>query len=416
MICHKKTLLVQLQFLGLLIFIGACSSSPGVRNLQSGNKQATFEWTSLTDEITIPFKWHDGHIIIPVTVNESEPLQMAFDSGAAVTVLFESGRTSSLKLNIERQLTLNSSGQIANVINSNTIGLSSVTLKNLTILHVPLKNSPIFSNIDEAYFDGAIGYDLLSRFAIMIDYVGQTITLSRKQPAAINLSEWQALPIDTEANVPYLEVSFSTDNADELKSNTSKLLVDTGAPFYLYINPELDTEVELPVQYYETIGKSFNGPYHRYTGRLGSLNLGRYRFSNLAAHFDKADFRDLDGVGLLGNALLKNFDLIFDYSSGILFIRSNTEFSAQSTLDKSGLDIKPHNEGAIVTSVAPNTAADAVGLKARDIITGFDLTLISPENFDEFKTLLSSEKAKTRLCWMRNAKRKCAELMLSPRV
>jgi len=416
MTCYKKILLVNFQLFVLLIFISACSSSPGVRNLQNGNRQATFEWKSSLDEITIPFKWHDGHLIIPVTVNGSEPLHLAFDSGAAVTVLFESDRTRGLKLDVERQLTLNSSGQIANVVNRNTIGLRSVTLKNLTILYVPLENSPIFSSMDEAYFDGAIGYDLLSRFTVTVDYVDQIITLSRKQSATFDPLKWQTLPIDTTAHVPYVEVSFNTDSADENTANSSILLVDTGAPFYLYVNPKLDAEVELPDHYYETKGISFNGPYHRYTGRLENLILGQYHFTKLAAHFDKADFRDLVGVGLLGNALLKNFDLMFDYSSETLFIRSNSEFSDKSALDKSGLDVKPHNKGAIVRSVAPNTAADTLGLKARDIITGFDSVQISPANFDEFKNLLSSEKAYTELCWIRDTQKKCSQLMLSPRV
>ena len=416
MTCYKKILLINLQFWALLILISACSYSPGVRNLQNGNKQATVDWKSSSDEITVPFRWHDGHIIIPVTINGSEPILLAFDSGAAVTVLFESNRTSSLKLNIERQLTINNSGQIANVVNNNTVGFESMTLKNLTILHVPLEKSPIFSSMDEAYFDGAIGYDLLSRFVIMIDYVNQIITLSRKPSTVLDLSEWQALSIDTAARVPYVEVSFNADSSDAISNNSSKLLVDTGAPFYLYINPEIDTEVELPDQYYETRGKGFNGPYHRYTGRLESLTLGQYRFAKLAAHFDKADFRDLAGVGLLGNALLKNFDLMFDYSSEILFIRSNSMFSEKSTLDKSGLDIKPHDKGAIVLSVAPSSAADTIGLKSRNIITDFDSVPISSENFDDFKNLLSSEKINTRLCWADDAKRKCGLLTPSSRV
>ena len=109
-------------------------------------------------------------------------------------------------------------------------------------------------------------------------------------------------------------------------------------------------------------------------------------------------------------------DLMFDYSSEILFIRSNSMFSEKSTLDKSGLDIKPHDKGAIVLSVAPSTAADKIGLKARNIITDFNSVPISSENFDDFKNLLSSEKTNTRLCWVNDAKKKCDFLTLSSRV
>lgn len=417
MASRMNKFIVSLRLGGLLLLVSACSFSPGVRNLQNGNEQATFEWKSSSGEITIPFKWHDGHIIIPITVNGSEPLRLAFDSGAAVTVLFESERANGLKLNIERQLTLNSSGQIANVINDNTIGLGGVELKNLTILHVPLEHSPIFSSVDDAYFDGAIGYDLLSRFTIMVDYVNETLTLSQKQSGIFDPVEWQALPIDTAERVPYVDALLNSDSANGFAINkASKLLVDTGAPFYLYINPDLHTKIELPTRFYESKGNGFNGSYHRFTGRLEKLTIGKYHFTKLATHFDRTDFRDLAGIGLLGNALLKKFDLVFDYSSETLFVRPNSEFSDESALDKSGLDIKPHSKGAIVLAVAPNTAADRVGLKAQDVITDFDAIPISAANFDELKNLLSSEKNHTKLCWINDVKKMCAQLALSPRI
>ena len=412
-----KLILVTLLCLSFIL-LSACIPSAGVRNLQNGNKQATYEWQAKSDQIDIPFNWHDGHIIIPVAVNDSAPLRLAFDSGAAVTVLFETERTNQLKLDVERQLTLNSSGQIANVVNHNTLVLDKLSLENLTVLHVPLDHSPIFSNIEEAYFDGAIGYDLLSRFVIRIDYINQILTLSHRQSTEDNYLGWRALPIDTKTHVPYLEAFFGTGKSSQGDSaaNNAKFLIDTGAPFYLYINPDLHPLLELPVQYYETKGSGFNGPYHRYTGRLEQLTIGEYSFPNLATHFDKTDYQDLEGIGLIGNGLLKKFDLVFDYASETLFIKSHSQFNNKSLVDRSGLDIKPHRKGAIVHSVALNSAAANAGLKTGDIITKFNGELILPATFDEFKAKLSSEIDTTQLCWDREAMEMCEQITLSKRI
>jgi len=63
MASRMNKFIVSLRLGGLLLLVSACSFSPGVRNLQNGNEQATFEWKSSSGEITIPFKWHDGPLL-----------------------------------------------------------------------------------------------------------------------------------------------------------------------------------------------------------------------------------------------------------------------------------------------------------------------------------------------------------------
>ncbi|MFT4720744.1 MAG: hypothetical protein ACI9SB_001916, partial [Candidatus Azotimanducaceae bacterium] len=62
------------------------------------NANADHRWENDARSTTLPFELIDGHIIVPVSLNGSEPLLFVLDSGAAATVVLESSRTALLPL------------------------------------------------------------------------------------------------------------------------------------------------------------------------------------------------------------------------------------------------------------------------------------------------------------------------------
>jgi hypothetical protein len=378
----------------------SCSSS-GLKNIQEGNPQSGHVWETTAERLVVPFEWYDGHVIIPVRINGSDSLRFAFDSGAAATVVFETERTQSLQLEVERQIRIGGApgklGTPVNIVNDVRVSLDGISLTRMTVLQVPLAHSPIFSSREEAYFDGAIGYDLLRRFVTEVDYVNRTISFSRGTKDRTPGAPWQTLPIDVSGRVPLLTARLSIDAAS---SESVQLIVDTGAPSYVYLNPDLTGKIKVPQRHYLTRGKGFNGPFERMTGRVDTFSIGTIGFNDLVTHFDRTDFKDLGrGVGLIGNAVLRNVDLLFDYSAGTLSMRPNVRFNPASAADRSGIDLEPHRLGAIVQSIAEGSAASAVGVEPGDVITRLDGQRIEQSNFDESKALLSSNREAVDICW-----------------
>lgn len=197
-----------------------------------------------------------------------------------------------------------------------------------------------------------------------------------------------------------------------------QLIVDTGAPSYVYLNPELIRGIEVPERHYVTRGKGFNGPFERMTGRVRWFTIGEVRFPDLVVHFDETDFRNLgQGVGLIGNEVLRNFDLVFDYSAATLSMRPNARFDIGSAGDRSGVDLEPHRQGAIVRSVAAGSAASEIGLARGAIVTRLDGRRIEQDNFDESRKLLSSARDAVAICWYGGGSEEevCRQLPLSDR-
>ena len=400
---------------GCLAFC-ALGAASGLDNIQGGNTQARHVWRAPGDHVDVPFQWHDGHLIIPVRVNGSAQVRLAFDTGASATVLFETARTRSLSLQADGQIRVGSAegrpGTPVNIVTDVSIDVGAIGIERLTILHVPLATSPIFDSADEAYFDGAIGYDLLRRFVTEIDYVRQTIRFSRKGGPE-RASPWRTLPIDVSARVPYVAVKLRDENS----TAGVKLLVDTGAPSFAYMNPDLIDGMDVPVPGYLTRGNGFNGPFERRSARLRGFDIGGIQFDDLLVNFDRTDFKDLGrGVGLIGNGVLANFDLVLDYSARTLSIRPNARFSASSAADRSGIDLEPHTLGGIVQSIADGSGASKIGLKRGDIVTQLDGRKIEPGGFDQAKKLLSSARADVEICWRSGIKEQCARLPLADRL
>jgi PDZ domain/Aspartyl protease len=384
-----------------------------LQNVQRGNPQAQHVWHARDASVAVPFEWHDGHLVIGVRINDSAPLRLAFDTGAGATVLFETERTRGLRLQAERQIPIGGSSGVE-LVNDAKLSLDGIDVTRLTILHVPLRNSPMFANDDEACFDGAVGYDLLHRFVTEIDYVKQVIRFS-KGPADVAADEaWRLVPIDVTRRVPVISVQLQGGRA---RSESVRLLVDSGAPAYAYMNPDRTKGIAVPARNYLTRGRSFNGPYERVTARLAAFSLGGFEFPGLVTHFDRTDFKDLGrAVGLIGNGVLRNFDLIFDYRAGTLAMRRNARFDASSRADRSGIDLEPHRLGAIVRSVASDSAAEKLGLKPGDVVTDIDGRSLRFDTFDAVTDLLSSDLQTLTLCWRSQSEQSCEPLPLVDRL
>ena len=393
----------------LSVYIGGCADR-GMLNLQSGNLLANKNWTSEKASFEVPFEWHDGHIIIVVNINNGSGVRLAFDSGAAATVLFETERTEPLYLSGSGQISLN--GHQIDIVNDIELKMKHIQFSGLTVLYVPIGQSPLFDDIEQAYFDGAIGYDLLSEYVIKVDYSAKKLRFYKE---GLNVTEdegWQVLPLDVVGRIPYVEVSLGDTNESTSKY---KFVLDTGAPDYLYLNSDLTENFDFANQYYDTHMSNFEGNFVAKTGKIHSVYLAGTRFSDLVSH-DLPNFQDPIGVGLIGSGLLRQFDLILDYENSLVALKPNNAFSTDSFADRSGLQIEPHKRGGIVKQVNPDSHAFKSGIRTGDLLTSINDVKISASNFDQQRSLLSSELDVLAICFGNKAKQTCTNVNLNDRL
>ncbi|MEW6996140.1 aspartyl protease family protein [Colwelliaceae bacterium BS250] len=412
------------KFFDLLILMLFTSVLSGCQLYQAAqfsytNGTSTHKWLSKGNTTQVPFTLVSELLIVPVSINGSEPLNFVFDTGASATVILESNNTHFLTLKSDSQLDISGAGEsfesIANIVPNIDVTLGDIELIDQSIIHLPISSVPFFKDRDSVFFDGIIGYDFLKRFAIKIDYDKAIITLSEQTNFAKVETEqdmsWHRLPISIEDNMSYVAVNAQLDSK---QVTPLKLLIDTGFSGTFEIAQVQHEKLSAP--YYPSRTQGLNGYSTIHVSNSKSLALGRYSKSNVPVLYNMSTNEKVENSELLGNQFLKHFNIIFDYRNEQLFIKPNQNFDRPINLDKSGLRLIPHKFGAMVNDVATKTGAANIGLKAGDIITSYNGNPITAEGFSALTTILASNAADIKLCWLSNNTEVCDDLALASRL
>ena len=400
--------------------LGGCQLADMAR-FSYANATAAHSWVSEARTTTVRFEMVDDHIVVPVSVNRSEPLHFVVDSGAFATVILESRETRLLPLTLGAELPVSGVGDgpdpTAYMVADTAIALGSLRMEGLSVIYLPLESVPFFENMDEVYFDGVIGASFFERFVVEIDYDQQLITFSEPAPelytAVQDSSDWLELPIEIESSLPYLTTQISL-TAD--RPLTVKLLVDTGYRGPVSLTPDTHEGISEPAEFFSTVNQGLSGDLLTKVGVSRSLYVGDLKLNNVPVSYSITGGESDNGSnGLLGNEILSHFNLMFDYANKRLFVKRNQNFDRPVNADRSGMILRSHQAGAVVKSVAPDSAAQRSGLRAGDTVSSIDDLPVTPTNISELKRLLASDRETVPLCWQSGERAQCGHLELASR-
>jgi hypothetical protein len=262
---------------------------------------------------------------VKARVNGSEELNLQFDTGAGSTVIDDS-TAAALKL-VATGSTMNEgaagSGSVPTSVN-NTIEVGGLDFSGITLMHLPLGE----------YFgtrrDAVIGYDMLERYVIEIDSDAKTMEFYdakgfdyRGQGKAIRFSLW--------SNSALMDIDLTLLSGRKLRG---KFLVDTGADLPLLLNSPFVAKNHLMQEVGKVAKGSISGSdgaeVSTFRGKVKKAVIGGYAFSDFPVRLTQAQsgtlsLSDLDGI--LGNPILKMFNITFDYRRKKMYWEPNRSFS-----------------------------------------------------------------------------------------
>jgi hypothetical protein len=386
------------------------------------NAIATHQWKSEVQSTTVQFELVDGHIILPVIVNSGEPLRFVLDSGAGATVLLESPGTGSLSLNLGAEVAVSGVGNgpdpVAHIVADTDLSIGNVLVEDLAVIYLPLDSVPFFENVDEIYFDGVIGASIFDRFTIHIDYDQQLIEFSEPDPARtmtrLDDDDWREIPVEIQSGVPYMHTQIQLEAGPLVEV---KLLVDTGFRGPVSLTPETHVDIDEPHDYFLTKGRGLSGDVEIKMGRSDSFSLAGIQLNNVPVSYSiSGGESDKGSNGLLGSEVLSRFHVVFDYANSRMFVKPNTQHSVPINVDRSGVALRPHRFGAVVRSIADDSAAVALELQVGDIVTSINDVSVNHVTLSPLKRLLASEEEMVSICWNREDQARCENLVLENRI
>jgi hypothetical protein len=156
--------------MSILVLLSGCLLTKELHFL-SAQKKVVYDLAS-PPPIEIPFA-SQGDSVVLFDADMGVPMKLVFDTGAPVTAVFDTP-TEGLDLDLSHARKLGDPDDpevpFGSFLYDYRLRLGDLTLERLPIVGIPLDSIPCPDKIRELGLNGAIGRDLLRRFAVELDF------------------------------------------------------------------------------------------------------------------------------------------------------------------------------------------------------------------------------------------------------
>ncbi len=399
-----------------LVFLPGCQLT-GYLDYEARNLLASHTWQNSSQVTRVPFQLVNNHILLTAEV-DGRPYTFLFDSGAGATVIMESRLTHDQPWQkgaaFEASDNTDRSSEIY-FVHDLSIKVGEVTLQGLSGVYVPIDSKFGFDGLNSVYFDGVLGQDHLDRFTVEIDYEQQELVLYEPEVFAAKRQQyegWDKLELEIDGTEPFTWINAIDQDG---KSKDVRILVDTGSVADLSLPNSTFKDIKRPQANYATSSFGLGGEKQKIAFVQPGISLGRQKLQDVLVVMPVSpDGSDVIEYGLLGNGILSRFNQVFEYSTNSLYLKPNKRFNQASQPDRSGLTIRAHQDGAMVSTVRGHAAE--LGISRYDVITSWGGEAITYANFNQFLSALYSDRDSLAICWRSKTQQRCGDLPLLNRL
>jgi hypothetical protein len=246
--------------------------------------------------------------------------------------------------------------------------------------------------------DGIIGYSFLSRYIVKIDYDSSRIFVYSKGTFKYNRGGFMIRPILV--NIPVINTSVK-DETEVL----NRYYFDTGAGMCLLLSSDFVKDslfINKKRKWFATQAEGLGGKAPMLQGVVKSMKLGPYKFKNVPAFIFEDEYNVTSYPflgGLIGNDLLRRFNLVINYERRELHLTPNSHLREPFDYSYTGLGLYVIEGEIRVIDVMPGSPAEAAGFKPGDIVMAIENNFTN--NIQAYKSLLQTTGGKLKVLVLR---------------
>lgn len=379
----------------VFLFLAACLFLP--RTIHAQEEYIPSPSQTLT---VVPFVLAAESVILlkAVLVGHPDTLTFVLDTGSSGISL--DSTTASLLNLVPEESDINIRG-IAGVRKALFLYNKSLKLNDLIVdsLNFHINDYEFLSYVYGTQIDGVIGYSLFSRYIIKIDYDVREIEICSQGPIRY--------PRGGHLLRPFIRtLPVQSARIRDHHRVTSRFLFDIGAGLSLVLSEDFAQDSAV----IRKKRKRFPIQAHGVGGKLTmdmtlvrDFRLGPYRFRKVPTMVFEDEFNVTSYPylgGLIGNQILKRFNVILNYERREIYLKPNTLYREPFEYSYSGMELYYINGAIVVGSIVEGSPAAIAGLKEGDIVVAVDNN--AGQDFAQYKRALMTARKRVKLIILRD--------------
>jgi predicted aspartyl protease len=369
-------------------------------SMTSAHAQEEFVPAPSTCITKFPFRLLTGGIILMKARldNFKDSLNFILDTGSG-GISLDSG--TAIRLNVATTSTDRTIRGIAGIRKvrfafSNTLRLPGLDVDSLDF-HI--NDYDLLTSVYGEKIDGIIGYSFLSRYIVHINYDSLRISVYTK--GVIKYPRGGFLMKPFIVNIPVAIASVK-----DINEVTGRFYFDTGAGMCMLLSSDFVEDSMLlrtKKKWYVSQAEGLGGKAPMRQGVLRQIKVGPYKFKNVPAYIFEDEYNITSYPylgGLLGNDLLRRFNLIINYDKRDIHLIPNSHFHEQFDYSYTGLGMYVVDGVIKIVDVMKNSPAEKAGFKPNDIIMAVGNNF--SQNIQAYKNMMQNPGERIKIIVYRN--------------
>lgn len=242
--------------------------------------------------------------------------------------------------------------------------------------------------------DGIIGYSILSRYIMKVDY--DSMRISFWTPGSIRY------PKGGYMLRPTINLLVSQDlRVKDDRTINAKFLYDMGAGLCMLLNKEFVEDsmfYKRKKKHFVKEGEGLGGKIDMDLTVIREVKVGPYKFKNVPVF----TFDDENNVtsypymgGLIGNDILRRFNVTINYKKSEIYLLPNSHFNEPFDYSYSGIELYLIDGIIFIGDVAKDSPGEEAGLKEGDIVIA--VNKVFSQNLNQYKIALQKPNEKVMM-------------------
>ncbi len=289
-------------------------------------------------------------------------------------------------------------------------GIRKVSFLNHATLHLPglrvdsldfhVNDYEILSSVYGMKIDGIIGYSFLSRYVVHLDY--DSLFMDVFTPGEYRYPRGGHLLHPSIVAIPILNMQIR-DRSDF----QNRFYLDTGAGLNFLLSEDYvrDSAILSTRKRKKPVVTQAEGIGGRMTMRLTTIKevrIGPYRFHHVPTFLYDDEYKATSYPylgGLVGNDLLRRFNMTFNYRKREVHLIPNTHYHDSFDYAYTGLGIYYEGGRVVIEDVAEGSPGELSGFRKGDIIVGINNNLNG--DLQSYKVMMQGAGHKLKFVVMR---------------